>query len=171
MTQTVQWLDDREQSAWRSFLHMHAQLTAQLGRELQESSNLSISDYSVLVQLSDQPDQRVRILELARALQWEKSRLSHQLTRMQQRGLLERSSCKEDRRGAFVVLTDAGREALEAVAPAHVASVRRYLFDDLSLEQLEVFTAVCDGVLERLPHCDAQSDAALCGEPSGASAG
>ena len=165
MTETVRWLDDREQTAWRSFLHMHAQLTAQLGRELQSSSNLSISDFSVLVQLSEQPDQRVRILELARALQWEKSRLSHQLTRMQQRGLLERSSCKEDRRGAFVVLTDAGRAALDAVAPAHVSSVRRYLFDDLSLEQLETFTGVCDSVLARLPHCDTHTDASLCDEP------
>ena len=164
MTETVRWLDEREQSAWRSFLHMHAQLTAQLGRELQDSSSLSISDYSVLVQLSEQPEQRVRILELARGLQWEKSRLSHQLTRMQQRGLLDRSTCKEDRRGAFVVLTEAGRLALEAVAPGHVSSVRRYLFDDLTLEQLEVFTGVCDAVLERLPNCESQLDAVSCAE-------
>ncbi len=76
---------------------------------MQDQSGLSIADFSVLVQLSEHADGRMRVLELARGLRWEKSRLSHQLTRMQQRGLIERSNCNEDRRGAFVVLTDQGR--------------------------------------------------------------
>ena len=128
----ARWLDAREQQAWRAYLDMHALLMARLNREMQVESGISISDFSVLVPLSEHPDGRTRILELARALGWEKSRLSHQLTRMQQRGLIERSNCSEDRRGAFVVLTPTGRATVEEAAPRHVESVRRYLFDELS---------------------------------------
>src|SRR5947208_9183310 len=118
-TTTPRWLDQREQAAWRAYLDMNAKLTARLNREMQDQSGVSIADFSVLVQLSEHVDARMRILELARALGWEKSRLSHQLTRMQQRGLIERSNCSEDRRGAFVVLTDRGRATVEAAAPRH----------------------------------------------------
>ena len=112
---------------------------------MQERPACRIADFSVLVQLSEHVDGRMRVLELARALRWEKSRLSHQLARMQQRGLIERSNCSEDRRGAFVVLTDLGRTTVEAAAPQHVESVRRYLFDELTAEQV--------GSLRRgLPH-------------------
>src|SRR6201995_5150517 len=131
------WLDSREQAAWRAFLDMHARLIARLNREISDQSGISIADFSVLVQLSEHLDARMRVLELARALRWEKSRLSHQLTRMQQRGLIERSNCSEDRRGAFVVLTDQGRRTVEAAAPKHVESVRRYLFDELSAEHID----------------------------------
>src|SRR5579875_2269814 len=110
---------------------MNSRLAARLNREMQDESGLSIADFSVLVQLSEHVDGRMRVLELARALRWEKSRLSHQLTRMQQRGLIDRSYCSEDRRGAFVVLTDRGRAVVDAAAPQHVESVRRYLFDEL----------------------------------------
>jgi DNA-binding MarR family transcriptional regulator len=92
----------------------------------------------------------MRVLELARALRWEKSRLSHQLTRMGQRGLIERSNCTEDRRGAFVVLTDAGRSAVDAAAPKHVESVRRYLFDGLTPDQVDALAAISGGVISRL---------------------
>jgi DNA-binding MarR family transcriptional regulator len=131
------WLDQREQAAWRAYLDMNAKLTARLNREMQDQSGVSIADFSVLVQLSEHVDARMRVLELARALGWEKSRLSHQLTRMQQRGLIARSNCSEDRRGAFVVLTDHGRATVEAAAPRHVESVRRYVFDSLTAEQVE----------------------------------
>src|SRR5437868_2102515 len=83
------WLTEDEQSAWRAYLGMKAQLDAQLGRDMQEEGGLSMADFSVLVTLSEHPQERIRILELARGLEWEKSRLSHQLTRMEQRGLLE----------------------------------------------------------------------------------
>ena len=149
--ETVRWLDEHEQATWRSFLHMHARLLAQLGRELQDSSGLSNADYSILVQVSEQPGRRVRVLELAKALLWEKSRVSHQLTRMEQRGLLTRVTCSEDRRGAFVELTAAGSAALAGVAPLHVDSVRRYLFEDLTPEQVGCLREVCETVLARLP--------------------
>lgn len=144
------WLDAREQGAWRAYLDMNARLNARLNREMQDECGMSIADFSVLVQLSEHEGSRMRVLELARALRWEKSRLSHQLTRMGQRGLIERSNCTEDRRGAFVVLTDAGRQAVEAAAPRHVESVRRYLFDGLTPEQVDALAAISGGVIARL---------------------
>jgi DNA-binding MarR family transcriptional regulator len=148
--ETVRWLDEREQGVWRAYLDMQTQLAARLNRDMQDESGLSIADFSVLVQLSEHADQRMRVLELARALGWEKSRLSHQLTRMQQRGLIERSNCSEDRRGAFVVLTETGRAAVEAAAPRHVETVRRYLFDPLTSEQVDALGAVARAVRTRL---------------------
>lgn len=152
------WLTPREQQAWRGYLDMNARLQARLNRELQEESGLSLADFSVLVQLSEHLEARMRVLELARALRWEKSRLSHQLTRMQQRGLVERSNCSEDRRGAFIVLTDAGRAAVEDAAPRHVESVRRYLFDNLTPDQVDALGAIARTVVERL---DASGDGEL----------
>jgi DNA-binding MarR family transcriptional regulator len=150
VVESAPWLSAVEQRAWRAFLAVQSQLTAQLGRELQEQSGLSNADFAVLVALSEHTDQRMRILELARAVQWEKSRLSHQLTRMEQRGLLERSNCSEDRRGAFVVLTPQGREAVESAAPKHVDAVRRYLFDEISADQVTALSEICQAVLDRL---------------------
>lgn len=144
------WLDAREQSAWRAYLEMNALLTARLSRDMQEESGISIADFSVLVPLSEHPDGRMRVLGLARTLGWEKSRLSHQLTRMQQRGLIERVNCDEDRRGAFVALTDAGRSTVDAAAPRHVESVRRYLFDELTAEQVDALGAIARTVADRL---------------------
>jgi DNA-binding MarR family transcriptional regulator len=136
------WLEPGEQACWRAYLDMTAKLNAQLNREMQEQSGISIADFSVLVQLSEHVDGRMRVLELARALGWEKSRLSHQLNRMQVRGLVERSNCNEDRRGAFVVLTEDGRRTVESAAPQHVESVRRYLFDQLSPEQVAALDTI-----------------------------
>jgi DNA-binding MarR family transcriptional regulator len=92
----------------------------------------------------------MRVLELARALGWEKSRLSHQLTRMQQRGLVERSNCSEDRRGAFIVLTPQGRQTVEAAAPRHVEAVRRYLFDQLDADQVQALGEIGRAVVARI---------------------
>src|SRR3954453_20349781 len=127
-TAEPRWLEAREQHAWRAYLEMTAKLTAQLNREMQQQCGISIADFSVLVPLSEHPDARMRVLELARALGWEKSRLSHQLTRMAPRGLIERSNCNEGRRGAFAPLPHAGRRTVEAAATRHIGSVRRYLF-------------------------------------------
>lgn len=144
------WLDAREQEAWRGFLEMHARLFAQLNRELQDTSGISNADFAVLVQLSEHAAGRMRVLELARALRWEKSRLSHQLTRMQQRGLIARSNCSDDRRGAYVVLTTHGRDTVEEAAPAHVEAVRGYMFDQLTAEQVDTLATMSHAVIERL---------------------
>jgi DNA-binding MarR family transcriptional regulator len=144
------WLDEHEQRAWRGYLAMSAQLTARMNRDLQRQSGLSLSDYDVLVQLTDRPDGRARVLELADALQWEKSRLSHHITRMRKRGLVDREDVEDDARGAFVVITDEGRRAIEEAAPAHVATVRDLIFDHLTKEQVEVLRSITDTVLARL---------------------
>jgi DNA-binding MarR family transcriptional regulator len=146
----TRWLDAREQAAWRAFLEMQARLAGQLNREMLDISGVSSGDFAVLVRLSEHPDSRMRVLELARALRWEKSRLSHQLTRMTQRGLVERSYCSEDRRGAFVVLTAQGRETVESAAPSHVESVRRYLFDQLTDDQIDTLAAISQSVVDRI---------------------
>jgi DNA-binding MarR family transcriptional regulator len=144
----VRWLDEQELRAWRSFLSMHAQLSAHLRRSLVQAAGMSDADYAVLVHLSEEPGGRLRVFELVRALQWEKSRLSHQLRRMEQRGLIERTECPTDGRGAFVALTSEGRGAIEAAAPLHVAEVRRHFVDLLSEEQLASVLDVSRAVLD-----------------------
>jgi DNA-binding MarR family transcriptional regulator len=159
-TAAPRWLNPREQTAWRAYLDMNALLGARLNKEMQEASGISIADFSVLVPLSEHPEARMRVLELARSLGWEKSRLSHQLTRMQQRGLVERSNCNEDRRGAWIVLTDRGRATVESAAPRHVESVRRYLFDELSPAQVDALAAIGRAVVGKLVEtCGSGADA------------
>jgi DNA-binding MarR family transcriptional regulator len=150
----TRWLSEPEQRAWRGLLQMTTRLEAQLNRDLQETCGLSLADYDVLVPLSEAPQARLRVFELASDLSWERSRLSHHLTRMQRRGLIAREDCDADRRGAFVVLTDAGRSAIDRAAPAHVRTVRRLVFEGLSREQVSSLQAFTDSVLRRLDSAD-----------------
>src|SRR4051794_34872225 len=103
----TRWLSDREQALWRAYLRMGRLLSVHLNRTLVTQTGLSEGDYAVLVNLSEVAGNRIRAFELAREMQWEKSRLSHQLTRMQARGLIRREDCPSDARGAFIALTDA----------------------------------------------------------------
>ncbi len=144
------WLTEDEQRAWRGLLQMTAQLNARMNRQLQDDYGISLVDYDVLVVLSEAPTGRRRVFELADALAWEQSRVSHQLARMQRRGLVAREECSTDGRGAFVVLTEAGRAAIERAAPAHAETVRQLVFDGLSRDQLSALTAVTSRVLDRL---------------------
>ncbi len=144
------WLTEDEQRAWRGLLRMTAQLNARMNRQLQDEYGISLTDYDVLVVLSEAPDGRRRVFELTDALAWEQSRVSHQLSRMQRRGLVAREGCPTDARGAFAVITEAGRAAIERAAPAHVETVRQLVFDGLSPDQLTALTAVTERVLDRL---------------------
>ena len=144
------WLTEDEQRAWRGLLRMTAQLNARMNRQLQDDFGISLADYDVLVVLSEAPDGRRRVFELTDVLAWEQSRVSHQLARMQRRGLVAREECPTDARGAFAVLTQAGRAAIEHAAPAHVEMVRQLVFDGLSPDQLTALTAVTARVLDRL---------------------
>ena len=144
------WLTEDEQRAWRGLLQMTAQLNARMNRQLQNDFGMSLADYDVLVVLSEAPAGRLRVFEITDALAWEQSRVSHHLARMQRRGLIAREECAADARGAFVVLTDTGRAAIERAAPAHVETVRELVFDRLSPDQLAALTAVTSRVLERL---------------------
>ncbi|MCU1685273.1 MAG: transcriptional repressor MprA [Amycolatopsis sp.] len=144
------WLDDDEQRIWRDYLAMHVQLTARLNRQLQADSELSLTDFAVLVHLTEAPENRMRAFELARVLEWEKSRLSHHLARMQKRGLVDRTECPSDGRGAFITITPAGRKTIEDAAPKHVETVRQLLFDTLSADQFRTLDTISSQVLARL---------------------
>jgi DNA-binding MarR family transcriptional regulator len=146
----TRWLTEDEQRAWRGLLQMTAQLNVRMNRQLQDQAGISLADYEVLVVLTEAPAARRRVFELTGELTWEQSRVSHQLARMQRRGLVARQDCPTDARGAFVVLTEAGRAAIERAAPAHVETVRRLVFDGLSPDRLAALTALTEGVLARL---------------------
>lgn len=125
-------------------------LNARLARDLTQESGLSEPDYDVLSTLGDSPGHRRRISELADHMLWSRSRLSHHLARMQQRGLVVREECEEDGRGAVVALTDEGIRTIEAAAPPHVDSVRRHFIDLLTPEQITAFTEIGETVIDRL---------------------
>jgi DNA-binding MarR family transcriptional regulator len=142
------WLTEEQQEVWRNYLVMTSRLQTAMHRQLQQDCELSLSDYDVLVALSERG--ALRINELGDALAWEQSRLSHQLRRMRGRGLVARQGSDDDRRGATVELTDGGRAALELAAPGHVELVRSAMFDGMSAAQLLAFGAVAQVVAERL---------------------
>ena len=150
------WLDERELAAWKGFTLMHLQLNARLSRSLSESG-ISFQDYAVLATLCDEPEGRTRLVELGRELGWEKSRVSHHVTRMCARGLVTKERCTTDQRGAWVVLTEHGRAESARVAPRHVAEVRDLFIDRLSEPQLAAITAVSRRVLARLAELDCDS--------------
>ncbi len=139
MTDTVPWLSAEEQRSWRSFVRLHQKLFSRIAADLQAQSGLSGADFEVLVALTDVPEGRVRFQELAKEIEWEQSRLSHQIRRMIKRDLVAREECAEDGRGAFVVITDHGRETIEAAAAKHVVTVRRLVVDALTSDELAEF--------------------------------
>jgi DNA-binding MarR family transcriptional regulator len=150
MNDDTQWLSPREQHSWRAFIRLNQKLNARLGSELQSQSKLSGPDFAILVALTDEPTGRARFQELAKAIDFEQSRLSHQIARMTKRGLVAREECAEDGRGAFVTITDQGREVIEAAAPKHVAAVRRLVLDAISPEDLDTLGAIAERILNHL---------------------
>jgi DNA-binding MarR family transcriptional regulator len=150
MEETVQWLTPEEQGAWRGFVRLHERLAGRLGRLLQTESNLSAADFAVLVNLTDVPEGRQRYQDLSRTLEWEKSRMSHHIARMAGRGLVVREECPEDGRGAFVVITPAGRAAIEAAAPLHVAAVRSLFLDHVTPAELRTLAQISERVVAQL---------------------
>ncbi len=145
----VRWLNAPEERAWRALQFMQMRLEAEIVRQLALDSGLSYSDYVVLVALTDQPDGRLRLFEVGRVLGWEKSRVSHQVARMAERGLVKKDKCGSDRRGAYVAVTAKGREEIGAAAPGHVATVRRLFVDVLTPAQLDVIADAAEAVLAR----------------------
>jgi len=129
---------------------MERRLSGRVARELQRGTGLSGADYEVLVNLSEAPERRLRAFQLGVATGWEKSRLSHHITRMEDRALVRRASCPTDSRGAYVVLTAEGRRAIEAAAPQHVEHVRRWFVDALTPDQLDALADISDAILARL---------------------
>lgn len=154
------WLDEREARAWRGFMVMQSKLRRRVNHELQRDLGLSEADYEVLVHLTEAADGRMRAVELGTATQWEKSRLFHQLTRMEGRGLVVRESCANSRH-AHVAITAQGRAIIEAAAPSHVDNVRRWFVDALSPEQIDLLGDITAVVIE---HLDADADGGCPGE-------
>ncbi|MCQ4045018.1 MarR family winged helix-turn-helix transcriptional regulator [Streptantibioticus rubrisoli] len=145
----ARWLSDEEQRTWRTHLEVSRLLTYQLERDLQPFG-LTYNDYEILVNLSEAEDHQMRMSDLARATLQSKSRLSHQITRMENAGLVRRENCESDRRGLFAVLTDYGWETMKRVAPHHVAAVREHFIDLLSPQGLESLQAALEPVAKHL---------------------
>jgi DNA-binding MarR family transcriptional regulator len=145
------WLSQDEERIWRGWITLNAELMAALQRQTQADAGLSMPDYEVLVHLTDDAAGRLRVSALAGLLQWERSRVSHHVTRMERRGLVEREECADDGRGAFVTVTPMGRAAIEQAAPGHVRAVRRMVFDGLDADEVRSLETVIDKLLARQP--------------------
>lgn len=137
---------------------MRTMLDLELSRDLRRDSELSDADYDVLTMLSDRPGRALRARELGSRLKWSTSRLSHQIGRMEQRGLVARSAIDDDARGAVVALTDDGWQILLAAAPLHVESVRRNLIDLISPAELRALDQIARKVLDHLQPGAADAD-------------
>lgn len=143
------WLTADEQRVWRTHLDVSKLLTYQLEQDLQQFG-LTHNDYEILVNLSESEDHRMRMSDLARATLQSKSRLSHQISRMETEGLVRRENCESDRRGLFAVLTDLGWETIRKVAPHHVASVREHFIGLMPEEGLAALYKALAPVAEHL---------------------
>ena len=144
------WLNSREARAWAAFVHASHHLEVRLNRLLFEDSGLSDADYKVLAVLSEHPTGRMSAQELCGLLQWEKSRLSHQLRRMEELGLIVREPNPADARSVMVCLLPAGRRTIEDAAPQHVNNVRRHFIDLFTPAELDTFADLNDRVLRHL---------------------
>ena len=144
------WLDPREDRAWRAFMHAHHQLGVRLNRLLLQDSGLTGADYEILAVLSEDPAGRMPAQDLCGLLQWEKSRLSHQVRRMQQQELIAREPNPADGRSAMICLLPAGRRAIENAAPQHVQNVRRHFIDLLTPAELDTLAALNERILRQL---------------------
>ncbi|MDQ3905826.1 MAG: MarR family winged helix-turn-helix transcriptional regulator [Actinomycetota bacterium] len=143
---TERWLTEREQAMWRGFVQMRRVLDQVIEAQLAEHG-LSTADYALLVPLSEAPDGVLRPRDLGHVTGWDRSRLAHQLRRMDQRGLVRRFDCLTDARGTMVHITPAGRQAIDAAAPGHVETVRRHLVDLLTPAEIETLTTIAARVV------------------------
>jgi DNA-binding MarR family transcriptional regulator len=143
----TRWLSDDQQSVWRAWLLGSAILNERLDAQLREH-DLDLAEYEILVTLSEAPDRQMRMAELADAVHQSRSRLTHTVTRMEKRGLIERTTCPVDRRGVWANLTDAGSQLLTEAAPSHVECVRRNFVDAVDPEDYAAVGRAMRAVLE-----------------------
>jgi DNA-binding MarR family transcriptional regulator len=146
----TRWLDGDEQRTWRTFMFANKLLFEQFDRDLRRGAAMPTTYYEVLVRLSEAPERRLRMSQLAERSQSSRSHLTHTITSLQRLGWVDRESCPTDRRGAFAVLTDTGFSALEGAAHVHVESVRSHLFDQLDSDQLEQLEVISEQLLRHL---------------------
>jgi DNA-binding MarR family transcriptional regulator len=146
-TSGPRWLTAEEQVIWRNFVTAWGALLAAVDSQLQRDSGIPLAYYEILVQLSEAPGRALRMTQLAEASSSSKSRLSHAVARLEERGWVRRTDCPTDRRGQVAQLTDEGFTALSAAAPGHVEQVRRALFDSLSAGQLSELAQISKALL------------------------
>ncbi|AWB83816.1 MarR family winged helix-turn-helix transcriptional regulator [Corynebacterium liangguodongii] len=170
MAQQPRWLNDDEQDLWRLMLSASRKLNRVIEETLQATSDLSASEFGVLVALSEAPGHELRLRDLCVALEWDRSRTSHQVTRMEKRGLLTKSKCPGDARGVLVQLTEDGMRRVTEAAPDHVESVRRVVFDHLGREDAAALRRFLSGIIEvdnvlgaspRIPACQRVPESTL----------
>ncbi|WUH99503.1 MarR family transcriptional regulator [Spirillospora sp. NBC_00431] len=141
------WLDAAQQRDWRAYVDGSVRLTEIMDRDLKTRHGLSVSEYEILVRLSEAPERQLRMAELAANASQSRSRLSHTCSRLESKGLVKRDSCPNDKRGVFAQLTEEGFAALERAARDHVETVRTYFIDVIDPQDLEAigraFTLVC----------------------------
>ena len=142
------WLDDDQQRYWRSFLDGSARFVEALSREHEDLSSLTLGEYELLVRLSEAADHTLRMSALADGLARSRSRVTHTVHRMEQRGLVRRAASVGDGRGVNCVMTEAGYAELVASAPGHVTAVRRYLVDVLTPAQLRHLGEAMEAIAE-----------------------
>jgi DNA-binding MarR family transcriptional regulator len=136
-----------EWDVWRTFHSMRRKLDLALERQLQRDADISAADYGILLALFEAPNKQLRGRDLGERLSWEKSRISHQVSRMEKRGLLERRECETDLRGSWIGLTNDGTRAVLGAMRDHAATLRRYFFDVLDPAELEAFKAISHRVI------------------------
>ena len=147
------WLTPTEMAAWRRYIVASRRLLEALDSDLNQH-DLSMADYEILAQLSDAPDRRMRMAELAEISMLSRSRLSHRMKVMEEAGWVRREACPDDKRGFFAVMTQKGWKAIVAAAPDHVESVRSRFVDKLSkADQIvlaQIFERVGDGLRDEI---------------------
>jgi DNA-binding MarR family transcriptional regulator len=148
MDQPARWLTADEQRTWRTFLEAQQLLFDGIDAELQRDAGMPHAYYEILVRLSEAPDRALRMSELATASMSSRSRLSHAISRLEERGWVTRANCSTDRRGQTARLTDEGFAALAAAAPGHVDQVRASLFDRLTPEQVTQLHAISQAIVD-----------------------
>ena len=153
------WLDVDEQRAWRAHLHATRLLLEAVDAQLQRDAGLSHADYEILVRLSEAPRRSLRMSQLAEALMFSRSRLSHAVARLERSGWVRREACPGDGRGTIALLTDDGWDKLVASAPGHVRAVREHLIDRLTRQQLAQLQAISTAVDNRAPAAPAAGTA------------
>jgi DNA-binding MarR family transcriptional regulator len=140
------WLSPSQKRAWVAYMRVQLRMNYEINRQLQRDSELSLADYHVLNALSNAPDHRLQVTDLAALIGWERSRVSHQVRRLCERGLTERLQSEDDGRATDAVLTEEGMSAIVAAAPDHAALVRKLFFDPLPEELLSPFTAALEHI-------------------------
>jgi DNA-binding MarR family transcriptional regulator len=158
----ARWLSEAEQQAWRAFIGACRRLFPEMDAHLQHVAGIPFAYYEILVRLSEAPGRSLRMTQLADASTSSKSRLSHAVARLEERGWVERLACATDRRGQVAQLTDAGFAALDAAASQHVEQVRRMVFDRLTAEQAEELRVISAAIEAGVDEVSSSPAAAAC---------